>query len=239
MKSSYKKRKYSGGTRTYKKSKNKIAIKSNQKGYLRKAGNYKRYEKNGEMKWHDGSETITGGISATGHITMSGTWIPIAQGTTESERIGRKICVKKIMFSIRMWIPSFAAMTNTSDEIRIVLYQDKQCNGATILTNDLLTATDTQAWRKLVNSGRFKFLYDKTVLLETVAAIAIPSSDVIKTGIVAKMVKGYFDVNIPIEYSSTTGAITEIRSNNIGMMMITTAALIDIALSYRIRYTDN
>ncbi len=233
MKKNYK-RKYSGGkTRTYKKGK----LKSYQKGYYRTEGNYGRYKKDGELKFIDGQDTDAI-VSLAGTIIEAGSIINIAQGTTQNERIGRKIVIKKIAINIRVFLNLQSAMNLTADEFRIIIYQDKQCNGATAAVGDLLATGDIQSFRNLTETGRFKFLYDHKVQLNC-KVITINAADTIATGVFAKSWAHYIDCSIPIEYDSTTGAITEIRSNNIGILVISHNSIAQSDLHWRIRYTDN
>ena len=46
--------------------------------------------------------------------------------------------------------------------MRVMLYHDKQANGATAAVLDILESADYQSFNNLVNSGRFRILMDRT-----------------------------------------------------------------------------
>ena len=48
----------------------------------------------------------------------------------------------------------------------------------------------------------------------------------------------YKTCNMPIEYDSTTGAITEIRSNNIGVLLLSRNGVCTFGSKFRVRFSD-
>jgi len=48
----------------------------------------------------------------------------------------------------------------------------------------------------------------------------------------------YKKCNIPIEFSGATGAITEIRSNNVGLLVISRNGTAGFASQIRVRFSD-
>ena len=112
-----------------------------------RGGYYGRYDSHGgrnwsgEYKFHDLAVTDAV-IASTGQVTPSCNLI--SQGVTESERIGRKCTIKKIDWRIAMRKNSGGDL-NGSDVVRLILYVDKQCNGATIAVTDILENADWQS----------------------------------------------------------------------------------------------
>ncbi len=206
-------------------------------GVDRTGGFYGRYSgRDSELKFHD--VNITDAIvAATGQITDSVNKIP--QGVTESERVGRKCTLKSINWHWQATLPEVdAVMTPAgSDSLRLVVYLDKQCNGATAGVTDLLEAANWLQFRNLSNSGRFNFLMDKTVVLNY-SGLASDGAGVVSQGDVLRDGSFYKSCNIPIEFSSTTGAIGEIRSNNIGILLISSAGLVGFDSKMRLRFSD-
>ena len=127
------------------------------------------------------------------------------------------------------------------ETVRTILYWDKQTNGAGIVTTDLLATSVYNAYRALDSAKRFTTLYDKTKTFNTTAIGAGDGT----TNDSERVVRDYQciinkNVFIPIEYSSTTGAITEIKTNNIGILILAkhgSRMKLDISLG-RIRYID-
>ncbi len=125
----------------------------------------------GELKFHD-VDLDDAAIAVAGTVTASINLI--AQGVTESERVGRKCTIRSIGWRWNIEYKSQAVMSSTADTVRILMYVDKQANGAGISATDLLESDDFQSFNNLSNSGRFRVLYDKTVALHQDAAIAGP-----------------------------------------------------------------
>lgn len=153
--------------------------------------------------------------------------VKIAQGDTENTRDGRKIVVTGIHF--RGFLVQDAAAANSAT--RIVLYVDKQPNGAVCATLDYFHGNNkqTQSFRNLDQVKRFRVLYDKTHVLNNNSATITSTRKAININL---------KVNIPINYSSTLGAITELNESNIGLMTSCANASVDLDGIWRIRYMD-
>ncbi len=206
-------------------------------GVTRTGGFYGRFSNGGELKFHD-VDLDDAVISATGTVTASVNLI--AQGVTESTRVGRKCVIKSIMWRGQYSLPEQDAQTTPqdADTARIIMFLDKQANGATAAVTDILESADFQSFNNLANSGRFVKLLDKNVDLN-VLALGSDGAGVISSGAVNKSFTFYKKCNIPIEFSSTTGAITEIRSNNIGVLLLSRTGAMGFASKIRLRFSDS
>ncbi len=93
----------------------------------------------------------------------------------------------------------------------------------------------------MANSRRFKILVDKKFTFNS-AVIAAGGDAVVNSANVHqdKLLNIYKKCSYPIEYAATTGALTEIRSNNIGLMIFARVGnRVNIVNgSCRIRYLD-
>ena len=221
-----------------------------QRGYLRTAGYYGRFaggsgSASREYKFLDTAFADTG-VSVTGDIMNNGTFCVVPQGAGESERVGRKIVIKKVMFRGRVTLGSAQAGTVgdavEATQIRVILYLDKQCNGAAATAAQILGpgTVSIDSFNELVNKGRFTILKDKIVDLNRLCMVHNGTN--YDGGEVIRKVFFSKKCNIPIEYEGATGAITEIRSNNIGMMAVAwDASSSPVLLNglVRIRYSDN
>lgn len=204
-----------------------------QRGFTRTGGFYGRYSgKAPELKFHDISLSDSS-ISSGGSILLD-SWNKIAQGVTESQRVGRKIRIKKIMWRGKWDLPTTTTVSQTSDTIRVILYLDKQCNGATAAVTDVLESASINAFRNLANSGRFSILWDRYV------TVVCPSGAGSTTTYGEQTRKFFFSksCDIPVEFDSTTGAITEIKSNNIGLLVVSDGGFINLVSRVRIRFSD-
>ncbi len=210
-------------------------------GYYRKSGYYGRYGGGAgkpELKFHD-IAVDDAAISTAGTIQNTGTINIIAQNTTESTRIGRKCTIRGINWRYNLKLPAQASMSETSDTVRVILYLDKQCNGATATVLGLLETDNYQAFNNLANKSRFRILMDKVHTITSPSAIAGPVS-----GQAEINGRFYKKCSIPLEYdnSASTGALTTIRSNNLGVLLISRdgdATGVAFDSQFRLRFSDD
>jgi len=177
-------------------------------GYTRTGGSYGRYSgRNAELKFYDNSTNFA--FDATGEIPVSGQLVEIPQGVTESTRVGRKCVIKSVQGKYALnFIPGAATASSTYVFMYLVL--DKQCNGAAAAVTDVFESSAVAySPLNLNNSQRFRILKKFKAKLTSQAGVS---------GAFNKDTaywEFYKKCNIPLEFSSTTGAITEIRSNNL------------------------
>lgn len=89
----------------------------------------------------------------------------VALGTDYTNRIGRRITMDSLRFYLSCE-PNTAGTSPTGDLLRIIIFLDKQANGSTPTTTQLLDAADyTEAYNEN-NQDRFCIYLDKTVNLE-------------------------------------------------------------------------
>ncbi len=161
----------------------------------------------------------------------------IAQGLTESTRVGRRICVHNINFNGEVNMPTDIASAHGRNCVKVCLVQDLQANGADASTGDLFATTDLNSFRNLPNASRFKILWQKIftfnagisgngTLLDT-NAMAVPFSCAVKC-------------EIPIEFDAGAGAITEVQSNNLFVVGVSTKSspICNLSGRLRLRFTD-
>lgn len=222
-------------------------------GYGRTGGYFGRYNRGGaysrlrgnrfvrrrdiEKKFIDtvytDAATSTWGVSTSANL--------IAQGTTESTRVGRKVIITDIhVRSTWTYAPEEDGSTaNNPTKVRWLMVWDKQCNGANATNTDVVeSSSQVNCFNNLANKGRFVILFDKEFILKPMAAAG--------TGVANDWGGDKVDcdfhkkVRIPIEFDSTTGSITEIRSNNLFFMRIrdTTESAVTQVTNVRLRFTD-
>ena len=129
----------------------------------RKYSKYSRFSDRGssgvEKKFYDvsvddasigtgfGSLTMT----SAGASTTTQTIVDIPQNTSESGRIGRKCTITKIMCRFNVQFApvertDLEMADNAHETVRIVLYWDKQCNGAFAIGTDLFEVNEYNAY---------------------------------------------------------------------------------------------
>lgn len=208
-------------------------------GYTRSTGYYGRFSgTTHERKFHDLVIDDTS-IATAGEVMTTGTINTIVQGVTESTRIGRKINVTKIMWNWNVFLKATTVVANTIDNVRMILFLDKQCNGATAAVGDLLETADYQSFNNLANKDRFVVLYDKKL---TFTAAAGGGNTTSTAQWIGAQRHGSFhkSCNIPIEYDNEapTGAIGTIRSNNLAVLLISESGHCSLTSQIRLRFTD-
>jgi len=209
------------GARYAKVSANRVAkaIVSAGSGLVRSGGFYGRYASamnssgsggyaGNELKFFDTALSFT--TDATGEVPATGQLTLIPQGVTESTRVGRKCVIKSIQLRAIL-TKAESAINVTTVYIYVVL--DKQANGAAAAVTDVVTSSNLAVGLiNMANSERF-------VILKRIVVKCVPGAGATTAfGNWSQAVDYYKKCNIPVEFSSTTGAITEIKSNNIFLL---------------------
>lgn len=180
---------------------------------------------------NDGQEAAN--VSTTGAL-MAINLFDIEQGLTAQNRIGRTIQVKKLQLKYTIGIP--LSSTGTNEVLRVIVGIDHQCNGAVALVSDILQDADYLAFRNLDNARRFTFLQDRYYPLQHTAGG--PSS--VSTTLFNETEEFHqmsWDMDLKVEYDASTGAITDLTSNNFFILVISKNAKAIIDAHWRIRYT--
>ncbi len=207
-------------------------------GFTRTSGFFGRFGQGGELKFHD-IDLDDAAVATGGTVTATINIIP--QGTTEVQRIGRKCTIRSINWRFRVDIPQLdgTGAAPIGDTVRVILFLDKQANGATATVLGILETADFQSFNNLGNKSRFRTLMDRSYTLNYTAASGsggAADNDYAQVSIDDTLFK---KVNIPIEFDATTGAITEIRSNNIGVLLIAKSGNAGFESKFRLRFSDN
>ncbi len=209
-----------------------------RRGYDRTSGFYGRYNGtragSNELKFFDVGIAPTT-LNLTGNI-FKDSINEIVQGVTETERIGRKCTIRNIAMRISLELP---AQSNTAlpvnDTVRVILYLDRQCNGAAATVLNIVETSDFQSYRNLSNTGRFRILSDREYTLNPIAAHGADATA--EWGPVRINDTVYVKGNIPLEFSGVTGLIGTIRSNNIGIMTLSKLGTITtLEVQTRVRF---
>ncbi len=164
----------------------------------------------------------------------------VPQGTSESTRIGRKMTVRKILWKYSITLAASAANTSTSDNVKVMLVQDTQTNGAVFGATDLIDTDVWDSFRNLANSSRFRVLYAEDINMVSKSGSGRGTTDTLAFGEDIQTLTGSKDCEIPIEYdnSVTTGAIGSVRTNNLYWVTQSTSAFCSSIGTARIRFSD-
>lgn len=195
---------------------------------------HKRAMLGGELKFHDLDIDVA--ATTTAGAIVEDSCLTIVQGIAETARIGRKITVRRISWRYRVALKNVNQSTSAGVAIRLMLYLDKQCNGATAAVLGLLETANYQSFKNLTNTGRFRVLHDKTIVVNHKGGSYDGTGTDWAGG--EEIGEYHLDCNIPVEYTSTAGVIAELTSNNLGVMVIADTATGTVDSKMRIRFTD-
>lgn len=213
---------------------NRMAIVPYRSGTVRRAGFYGRYGQAAidrglipEKKFFD--TALSFNLDFTGECsTTAGTGLInlIPQGDTESTRDGRQCTIESINIRGDMtFIPGAAAQASGTGHLYLIL--DKQCNGALSAITDVFTSNDMRiVFHNLANSKRY------VVLKKWIHAFNPPAGQTTAYNNVSRRIEYFKKCNIPIEFSSTTGAVAEVKSNNLFLAYGSGSAGIDDLINF-------
>lgn len=191
------------------------------------------------------SGTAATGVSGAGTILTfynmssafggpSASLFQIVQGTTKNNRIGNKVFVTHIRAKMNLILSS----STYADQIRWILYKDNQANGAAATVAQILELASTagiESFQSMDYVDRIKIIKDKWVKL-------IPTIGVSGTSSTPIIIPQKFNhkANCEVRYSSTTGAITEIQSDNYGILAIAYGgAATTMSGTFRVYFRDH
>ncbi len=214
------------------------AVRGRQRGFVRTGGYYGRYTGSSpEMKFHD--VTVDDGVVAAS-MNVQTALLVIPEGNGESDRVGRKVTIKRIGWRYEVLLPTTAVAADTSDVVRVMMILDKQANGALPTNTIVLEDDDYQSFNNLANSKRFRILMDKSYSINCGSGSGRGTTDTLSYGDQVITAQWHKKCSIPIEYdnSATTGVITSIRSNNIFVIVGSKSGVAGFRSKVRVRYTD-
>lgn len=183
-----------------------------------------------EVKFFD--TALNFNCDATGEVPATGQLALIPQGDSGSTRDGRQCILKSVQIRANAtFAPAAAASAATTAHICLVL--DKQANGAAASVTDVFTSDNmTSNLINLDNSDRFVILKRWTLTFNVGAGVTTAYNNSIYP------IEFYKKLNIPMNFSSTTGAIGEIKSNNLFLIAgASTDDLVSVVGNCRLRFT--
>jgi len=188
-----------------------------------------------EVKFKDTTKAQTA-LANAGTI-FNDTLLGMIEGNTDSTRIGNRITVKSVMLRGDARLPSTAASTDTSQIVRIIVYLDRQANGATAAVADILASADYRSFNNLDNSDRFRTLAEETI--DLTLSGATPSGAAYTYGETKKSFFMKAKLNLDVKFKGNAGTVADLASSNIGVLVISeTDGLGTLGYIARVRYTD-
>jgi len=169
----------------------------------------------------------------------------VAQGDGESERDGRIFMIHSIMIRCHVAATTLEAQATPFEDLRgrICLVLDTQTNGAQLTATDVMDGgqtDDTQAFRNLQHTKRFRILWDKKWHLRRIGqtnegavdSFAAPTSTTPQYVYYKR-----FKKPIKVICTGTTTAITAISDNSLHIIGVANSVLALHNMQVRIRFT--
>lgn len=164
----------------------------------------------------------------------------VGQGTGASQRVGRKLTITSLF--IKAFISLREESTTPSVVVRMIVYQDMQCNGTGLArVADLIESSGNETlylgYMNLANRGRFRILANKIVTLNAGTQSGnqpvdddddMDDKDTKRNETTYAGASRHVTVSVPrlrvpveIAGTGTDPGINQITSNNIGILYLT------------------
>lgn len=200
-----------------------------------------------ELKWHDTliNKTDIDTLGLTPSLNQVSTVVGIAQGVTETERIGRKITVTHLSlrgaFVVPASLSSYAADSVAlpgwgAERVRMIVYIDKQNNSAGSGTAANGPSLDSilefesgagavqpptvNAFRNLEQMTRYTVLKDVTLTLNSAGEVHAGSTSDAKTVAYQRQFSYNFKLRTPILFKDGTADAQAATCNQIGIWFL-------------------
>ncbi len=193
-----------------------------------------------ELKNHDLDVDDTS-IAAAGQIWLNGdseaSLLRIPTGDGATTRDGRKIIIKQIGWRYNVELAAQTASATTSDVVRVILYLDKQANGAAAAVTDILQDDDYQSFNNLANKGRFRILMDRKYDMVAQAGGGNGTTEDYGEYVVSDTFFKKCNIEVMYNETASTGALATLRSANLGVLFLSKTGTLTLFRSkMRIRF---
>lgn len=158
----------------------------------------------------------------------------IPQGAGSSQRVGRRVTIRRIEWRFTAAMASKAIPT--SDMLRFILFVDGQTNCTAPANLDLLEIADVLSFPNVSNLHRFTILVDEQLSFEHRSGSGNGTTDLY--GEVRQIGRIELDVNVPIEYSANNQTMGDVCSNSIGVLVISDEGAVSFFSQMRLWYDD-
>lgn len=190
-----------------------------------------------EVKFYDQVLAAVGLPAGPASIIDSSICAGIINGSGPQNRVGRKIKVVQIDYSVNVTLNGTPAGAN-AEIVQFDIFKDKQCNGTAAAPADLYTASAAPGTCQMLvpfTEKRFSRLYTKSLIMNQTnsqSAANTPSN-------VATKFEGSIRPNCVVEYQASTGGIADIVTNNLFLAWSSDAGQAIISGVFtRVHYVD-
>lgn len=199
---------------------------------LRTGGYYGLYQRRGRDELKVIDLATTGTVVTTGTVTLLNS---IAQGTDYTQRVGRKVYLKSLLFQLDLQ-PTGTASIPIGDFIRCLVVYDCQTNAVAPAITDVLQNGAWNSPMNLSNRDRFKVLLDKRVAMGAV----MYTTGALSTGMAQpKVIRVYKKMNMEVIFGGTGSGVGAIQTGAIWMILTDEiGSCVGYSLYSRVRFQD-
>lgn len=147
----------------------------------------------------------------TSSTTTIASFINIAEGSSQGQRIGRRVQIYSISIRVVMSLSLISTTPTTSDEIRFSLILDRQPNLALPVITDIRATNGANAFPNANTTKRFKVLSDTWHPLQ----LQLGGTGITGQATEIKTHNIYVKKNIIVEWQNSNADYTGISTNNL------------------------
>lgn len=199
-----------------------------------------------EIKFADSEVTSTAlSVSwVTLNPTTKDSLSSVAQGTTESQHLGRTMYITSLHLRIEFFIGSTESQVAPIDDeiVRFAIVRDTDTKGSEVTATDVMDAgqsNDVLAFRNLQHTSRLFVHHDKTFIMRSHT-----TNEGALDKFAAQQRIRFFKVNLtfkkPIRvlFSGTTAVVASIVDNSFHFICISSAVNVNVTYQCRLRFKD-
>lgn len=169
-------------------------------------------------------------MANTGSVTLLN---GVATGTDITNRIGRKIAMKSLLFRMDLQLTTSSVL---GDIIRVLVVYDCQTNAVAPAVTDIIVGAYNSPMN-LSNRDRFKILLDKHV---TLGGADFTGAVVAGGDPVPKIIKVFKKMNLEVIFGGTAATVGSIQTGAIWLCLISQGNAITTSTLYtRVRFEDS
>lgn len=187
---------------------------------------------------------ITGAWSAlnpTGTGSTDTISVP-AEGTGESQRVGRMYTIDSVMVRGVIKTAAFEAQVAPYADFRarVIVYWDTQTNGAEATATQIMDAGGTDealAFRNLQFTKRFIVLFDKVILFNLNNQVNEGAVNSFAIGARERTFSFYkrFSKGVQVQCDATTANVSSVTDNNFGVAAVVSSTAMTPTIGYQAR----
>ncbi len=167
-------------------------------------------------------------VAATGTVETS--FCLVTQGDGESQRDGRTVWATGLNIKGNAYLTALEgeAAVQQGDTLRLLLVVDHQCNGVAPAVGDILATADVNSHREACKTGRFDVLWEAWHDLHWQVNAAGDYAGVVKAFTIDTV------LGLELMFRDSTGAVSDLTSNNVVLLAITKNGLIGLEYTGRL-----